>query len=203
MEKRLFMDLLTDIKQISVKQQKEWGEILSGFETKNKFMIYTETGQELFYAAEESSFFARMFFKTGRPFTMHVLSKQGEPVLKLLRPWRFWLSEMTVFAADGQILGTIKQHFRIFSREFSVFDNSGFKIFGIYGSLLHPWTFRVLKNSQEVGKILKKWSGLGKEMFTDADNFNISFPDQANPGQKSVLMGALFLIDMLYFEKKK
>ena len=29
---------------------------------------------------------------------------------------------------------------------------------------------------QEVGKITKQWSGLGKEMFTDADNFGINFP---------------------------
>ena len=27
--------------------------------------------------------------------------------------------------------------------------------------------------SQEVGKISKKWSGLAKEYFTDADNFGV------------------------------
>ena len=28
----------------------------------------------------------------------------------------------------------------------------------------------------QVGKISKQWSGLGKEVFTDADNFGINFP---------------------------
>ena len=28
----------------------------------------------------------------------------------------------------------------------------------------------------QVGKITKQWTGLAKEMFTDADNFGINFP---------------------------
>ena len=28
----------------------------------------------------------------------------------------------------------------------------------------------------KVGRITKQWTGLGKEMFTDADNFGINFP---------------------------
>ena len=28
----------------------------------------------------------------------------------------------------------------------------------------------------QVGKITKQWSGIGKELFTDADNFGVSFP---------------------------
>lgn len=31
-------------------------------------------------------------------------------------------------------------------------------------------------NGDEVGKISKQWSGLAREMFTDADFFGISFP---------------------------
>ncbi|MBU2530993.1 MAG: scramblase, partial [Elusimicrobia bacterium] len=57
------------------------------------------------------------------------------------------------------------------------------------------------KNDVEVGKIIKKWSGLGKEAFTDADNFNITFPQGIDVKQKAILLGALFLIDLLYFEK--
>ena len=28
----------------------------------------------------------------------------------------------------------------------------------------------------QIGEISKKWTGLGEEMFTDADNFGVSFP---------------------------
>jgi hypothetical protein len=47
---------------------------------------------------------------------------------------------------------------------------------------------------QRVGKISKQWSGLAKEMFTDADNFGISFPMDLDVRIKAVLLGAVFLI---------
>ena len=28
----------------------------------------------------------------------------------------------------------------------------------------------------QVGKITKQWSGIGRELFTDSDNFGVSFP---------------------------
>lgn len=37
--------------------------------------------------------------------------------------------------------------------------------------------------------------------FTDADNFTVDFPQNASGQQRMLLLGALFLIDFLYFEK--
>ena len=39
----------------------------------------------------------------------------------------------------------------------------------------HAHTFQVMSNdgTQPIGKITKQWSGLAKEIFTDADNFGI------------------------------
>ena len=48
--------------------------------------------------------------------------------------------------------------------------------------------------------ITKKWSGLGKEMFTDADHFGVEFPERADIALKAVLLGAVFLIDFAHFE---
>lgn len=46
----------------------------------------------------------------------------------------------------------------------------------------------------EVGKITKQWSGLAREMFTDADHFGISFPMDLDVKVKATLLGACFLI---------
>jgi hypothetical protein len=54
------------------------------------------------------------------------------------------------------------------------------------------------KNS--VGKITKKFSGCLKEMLTDADNFEIIFPDDATPEDKLMLIGTALMIDFRYFE---
>ena len=64
--------------------------------------------------------------------------------------------------------------------------------------------FKVLSpdGSTEVGKISKQWSGLLREGFTDADHFGISFPMDLDVRMKATLLGALFLIDFMFFEKK-
>ena len=45
-----------------------------------------------------------------------------------------------------------------------------------------------------VGQIRKQWTGLVKEMFTDADNFGVTFPMDLDVNVKATLLGAIFLI---------
>lgn len=47
---------------------------------------------------------------------------------------------------------------------------------------------------EEVGKISKKWGGILKEVFTDADSFGITFPVDLDVKIKAVLMAAAILI---------
>lgn len=54
-------------------------------------------------------------------------------------------------------------------------------------------------NGDEVGKISKQWSGLAREMFTDADFFGISFPMDLDVRMKAVMLGACFLIVRHFF----
>ena len=58
-------------------------------------------------------------------------------------------------------------------------------------------------NGDEVGKVTKQWSGPAKELFTDADNFGISFPIDLDVKCKLTLLAAVFLIVSLMkiFEK--
>ena len=51
-----------------------------------------------------------------------------------------------------------------------------------------------------VGQITKQWSGLAKEIFTDSDNFGVTFPQDLDVRTKATTLGAAFLIvsDDLY-----
>lgn len=61
--------------------------------------------------------------------------------------------------------------------------------------------FKVVDSSgKEVGKITKHWSGFAKELYTDADLFGISFPRELSPKIKASLIGAVLLIDYMFFE---
>lgn len=186
-----------------ISQKKEWGEILTAFETKNKYAILDESGNELYFAAEDSgSTILRWFLKALRPFTITILNVDGQVVLKVKRPFRFYFHHIEVSDNMGQSLGTIERRFSVLRRIYAVIDSSGKEIYQLFGPLLKPWTFHIKNEGQEYGKITKKWSGLLKEGFTDADNFALIFPVEWDIKLKSLFLGAVFLIDFVHFENK-
>ena len=63
-----------------------------------------------------------------------------------------------------------------------------------------PWTFKIMRHGSQCGVISKRWGGLGREMFTDADAFGIEFPKGISAALKAVFVGAVFLIDFAHFE---
>ena len=71
-----------------------------------------------------------------------------------------------------------------------------FKVVTMEGQEVSFTTTTMLK----VGQIKKQWTGILKEALTDADNFSISFPLDLDVKVKATLLGALFLIDFMYFE---
>ena len=195
---------LAQANTLIIRQQKEWGEILTGFETKNRYQVMDHFSNPLIEAHEEGdsilATITRLFLKALRPFTIHLFSPSGNGLFKLTRPFRFYFHELDVCQANGAPLGKIKRRFAVLRRIYSVIDRNGNEIFELFGPLLHPWTFQIKKGGQELGKITKKWSGLLKETFTDADNFGITFPSGIDLSQKAVLLGAVFLIDFVHFE---
>jgi uncharacterized protein YxjI len=198
------LENLAQADALIIRQQKEWGEILTGFETKNKYEVVDLFSNPLLEVQEEGgsalTTITRLFLKALRPFTMHLFSPQGAGLFKLARPFRFYFHELDVSRSNGAPLGKIKRRFALLRRIYSVVDRNGNEIFELFGPLLHPWTFQIKRDDKEVGKITKKWSGLVKESFTDADNFGITFPKGIDLSQKAVLLGAVFLIDFVHFE---
>ena len=196
------MQELAAANALVISQKKEWGEILSGFETRNRYVVLSELGNELYYVAEQSSLLARWFLKGLRPFTLVVTKGDGSAVLNLKRTFRFYYHKLEVQDAQGKLLGTIEREFSLLRRHYRVSDAMGTEICRLYGPILHPWTFQIRERDQEVGKITKKWSGLLKEAYTDADNFAVQMPPGKDVQTKSVLLGAVFLIDFVHFEKR-
>ncbi len=188
---------------LAVSQKKEWGEILTSFEGSNKYVVSDERGTELFYAVEEGgSVIARLFLKAYRPFAIRVLNRRGETLLTIQRPFRFYFHTAQIFDGSGRQIGTLQRHFSVVRRLYSVLSTSGNKLFDLFGPLLHPWTFEIVEGGRQRGKIQKKWTGLAKEAFTDADNFGVTFPSDWPVEQKTLALGAVFLIDFVHFENK-
>ncbi|MFC1769513.1 phospholipid scramblase-related protein [Nitrospirota bacterium] len=197
------MEKLASVNQLAIRQKKELFEAFTNFETMNTYSVMDATGNELYAAAEYGgSWFLRVLLKAYRPFKIQVVALRGGSVLELHRPFRFYFHHMDIMDAGGRLLGTIEKQFSFARRKYLVKDSSGNTVYELFGPILKPWTFFIQIGDRELGKITKKWSGLLKEGFTDADNFGIEFPDEADVNRKALLLGAVFLIDFVHFEDK-
>lgn len=108
---------------------------------------------------------------------------------------------MEVSAPPGTVVGTVEQDWSICCPSFSIKNPNGDTVLRIEGpfctmSICGDVEFKVMSadGSTQVGKISKQWSGLMREMFTDADYFGITFPMDLDVRMKAVMLGACFLI---------
>jgi len=209
------LEYLTMIDQLLVHQKVELLEAFTGFETKNKYTVKNSLGQKVFYAGEESDCCTRNCCGPLRPFDMKIIDNFGNQIMNLHRPLACdscccpcCLQSMEVTAPPGTIIGVVEQQWSILFPKFAIKDPTGEVILRIEGPFCtsscccQDVEFKVLTadGKNQVGKISKQWSGLGKEMFTDADNFGITFPMELDVRMKATMLGACFLIDMMFFE---
>jgi len=104
----------------------------------------------------------------------------------------------------GAPLGRIEQRFALLRRRFDLFTVDGSMVAEIVGPLFRPWTFEVRRPgvAEEIGRIEKRWSGLGRELFTDADSFALTLPPDPTRLLGRLLLASAILIDFCYFERE-
>lgn len=193
--------------RLTVRQKKRWLEILTSFEVKNTYEVFDERGEAVLRVREQGqgilSLLKRLFLGTLRPFDVLVSDvTSGQPILKLHRPFRFIFHRLEVATGTGQELGAIQKKWSWIRRIYHV-EQGGRIVAELFGPLLRPWTFEIRQGERVVGLVQKKWSGLGKEMFTDADNFGIDMTEVQDPRLKLLAFAAVVLIDIVHFEKAK
>ena len=195
--------MVGDRERVLVQQTKEWGEIILGFESKNRYELTDDTGQTLGYAAEEAkgvgAWFLRNLFGRCRKASIHIYGKDGEQLGRGEKPFRFYFHRMEIHDG-GERVGAIQRKFSLLHRKFVLENPAGEEVMEIYSPLFRIWTFKLLFQGDEVGRISKKWGGLLKEMFTDADLFGVECQPHVPVEVRRMLLVATFLIDFTCFE---
>jgi uncharacterized protein YxjI len=189
--------------ELFVVQRRELAELF-GFETRNKYSI--ELGEtQLFFAAEQGkgglAVLARQFLGHFRRFEIAFFDSARAPVMRAIQPFRWILQRLEVALESGRPLGALQQRFSIFYKRFDVLDANGRVTMQVASPFFRPWTFSFQRDGREVARIEKKWSGLLREMFTDADRFRVVFVDSLDRDERLLLLAAAIFIDLRYFEK--
>ncbi|ELT89117.1 hypothetical protein CAPTEDRAFT_223171 [Capitella teleta] len=218
------LEYLTLIDQLLVKQQIELAEVLLGWECNNRYAITNSVGQQVYFCSEESDVCMRQMCKNNRPFTFHVTDNTGQEVIRLNREFKCcamgccWCAgmdccahEVTVEAPVGTVVGYATHRKSGWHPYITLYNADHEQVAHVDGPCCvcncpccGDIDFKVTSKdrSTEIGNISKHWSGAFQEVFTAAQNFQISFPMDMDVRIKAVMMGALFLVDFLYFEKQ-
>ncbi|MEE6500938.1 hypothetical protein FKM82_003997 [Ascaphus truei] len=209
------LEYLTQIDQILIHQQIELLEVLTGFETNNKYELKNSLGQRVYFAAEQNDCCTRNCCGSARSFAMTIIDNAGREVIRLTRPYRCdsccfpcCLQKLEVEAPPGTVVGYVNQNWHPCLPKFTIQNEKKENIFKISGPCVPcsccsdvNFELKSLDETSVVGKISKQWTGLVKESFTDADNFGVQFPMDLDVKMKAVVLGACFLIDFMFFEK--
>ena len=117
------------------------------------------------------------------------------------RGFTLFRSKVDVLGPDGALVGWFKSKVWTIGATFRVFDLDGHEVALVKGDW-KGWNFRFLDaDENELGTITKKWAGIGKELFTSADNYMISLNAESEPNHAMLLLAAGLAIDTIYKEK--
>ena len=142
-------------------------------------------------------------YKSLLPFTIVLYDNMGEKIVRLNKPFKFWLPIVNVYDKQNQKIGSYKSKFRFFKPTFSLRDNSEQEFAKIEGNIM-AWNFKITSNdSREIGTINKKFAGVAKELFTTSDNYLININNELlNEQQRKLLTSVACVIDMIFKEYK-
>ena len=131
------------------------------------------------------------------------------------------------FESGGQNLGKIEEQCYYFVPIFKIYDENDNPVYKVHqptcvgglcvnccaagnpcGKGCCKVPFNVYPESQEdthggapyIGRILKVPKSLMTELFTDAEAFDVTFPEDATSSQKAMLIGSAIFLNAIFFE---
>ena len=177
------------------------------FKAANNFDIFhPETNQKIMECREPNlGLFTKVFrftdYKRMTPFQVEVRTPEGQKVLTVKRGFSLFLSKVEVLDENDKLVGAFKQKLFSIGGKFDVLDAQGTTLCTLQGKWT-SWDFRFVQGSKELANVSKKWAGLGKELFTSAENYMLAINDTvpADNAARILILAAVLCIDMVLKE---
>lgn len=177
------------------------------FKAANNFDILDPESQEIIMHCREEKlgFFTKMLrftdYKRMTPFNVEIKTPSGAKVLTVKRGISIILSTVEVFDENDVLVGSFKQKLFSIGGKFNVLDPNENVLCKLQGKWT-SWDFKFVNENNEFGHVSKKWAGLGKEMFTTADNYMLEINESVPKDDplRTLILGAVICIDMVLKE---
>jgi uncharacterized protein YxjI len=177
------------------------------FKAANNYDVYDpETNQIVLNCREERlGILTKMLrftdYKRYTPFEVMIRTPSGEPVLTVSRGVTFISSVVTALDEKGERIGGYRQKWFSLRSRFSVVGTNDQPLCMLQGNWT-SWDFKFMAGDHELARVTKKWAGLGKELFTTADNYILSIAEDvpADNPIRGLIFGAVMCIDLVLKE---
>jgi len=177
------------------------------FKAANNYDIYDPENGELILECREVNLglFTKILrftdWKTTTPFDIEIRTPAGERIVRVTRGISIFLSRVNVLDEENRVIGGFKQKLFSIGGAFDVLDQADNPVCSLKGKWT-GWDFRFTYQNQEFAHVTKKWAGMGKELFTSADNYILEISETVPPDSpvRQLILAAVMCIDMVLKE---
>lgn len=174
------------------------------FKASNNYDIFDPTTSQKVLECREPNLgiFAKIFrftdYKRMTPFNIEIRTPEGSKVLTIKRGISLFLSKVEVLDENDRLVGHFKQKLFSIGGKFDVLNAEGQTVCTLKGKWT-SWDFRFMQGDTELANVSKKWAGIGKELFTTADNYMLSISNavRAADNTRILIVAAVMCIDMV------
>jgi uncharacterized protein YxjI len=195
---------------VVVGRQVELMNVFLGFEQQNKYTIRDVHGSQIGWIIEEDKglmgAILRQLLRTRREFKADVTDIQGNLLLKIHRPIKWFLnSTISVSKPDGTEIGMVRSDWHLWRRRYDLFIENN-QIARI-DSGFWAWDFAIEDEQTTVmAFVTRKFVGFMKELFTDMGQYVVHFDSVCQKkglslDERSVFLASAISIDIDYFSR--
>ncbi len=185
-------------------------ELIGYFKAANAYELFDEHGMKIGEVKEQVPGVLRKILKFTDlkpylPFLVEFFDENQQRYLSIERKFSIFRSNVLVFDQDQRLIGRFRQKVFSLGGRFFIFGRDSESLGEVRGKWT-GWDFTVVDASdREIAQITKKWAGIGKELFTSADNYIISIRPEIGISSdfRKLIFAAGICIDMVLKEKTR
>lgn len=193
-----FMESLASLDLLTVRERRSYEDLSGESQSRPVCCLVDSSEQAVYYASPQQGVAASMSeLRKARTFFLSLVDGTGREQFSLERRGGLFGDRIEIFDAGKQSLGFIQKrggaraHFRVSSA-------AGHVLYDIESASASPEIFSIRQAGGVVGKISRRPAKCVESEISQNDHFGIVFPFTAGEAEKGVLLGALFLIDLLF-----
>jgi len=177
------------------------------FEASAQYSVFDQNGNEIAAVQQvNQSKFAKILkllvkFDGLLTTELNVIDTNGNQLARLFKPRHFFKAKVEVTTASG-LEGSINTVLKFGKAELKLMMGEQ-QVGLIKAENFRAWNFAIFDAAgNQVGKVSKTWAGLGKEFFTQADNYVVEIAQNIQPQLREFSVVSAVAIDAVLKQYK-